>query len=85
MKVVVNGAGAAGIAIAKLLVDYGVKEMIVCDSKGAIYEGREEGMNKEKIEVSKITNSKKRKGNLEEMIEGTDVFIGVSVAGALKK
>lgn len=49
LKVIVNGAGAAGITICKLLLDYGVKEMIVCDSKGAIYEGREAGMNKEKI------------------------------------
>ena len=80
-----NGAGAAGITICKLLLDYGVKEMIICDSKGAIYEGREAGMNKEKIEVSKVTNSEKKKGNLEDVIEGMDVFIGVSVAGALKQ
>ena len=48
MKIVINGAGAAGITIANLLIDYGVKELIVCDSKGAIYEGRPVGMNEEK-------------------------------------
>ena len=85
MKIVVNGAGAAGITIANLLLDYGVKEMIVCDSKGAIFEGRTAGMNNQKNEVAKRTNKNKLEGSLEDVIKSTDVFIGVSVAGALKK
>ncbi|MBM7648837.1 malate dehydrogenase (oxaloacetate-decarboxylating) [Bacillus ectoiniformans] len=83
IKVVANGAGAAGIAIIKLLFSYGVRNMIMCDSKGAIYEGRPEGMNSVKDEVAKFTNQDKQAGSLAEVIEGADVFIGVSVAGAL--
>nr|WP_221248202.1 malic enzyme-like NAD(P)-binding protein [Anoxybacillus mongoliensis] len=83
IQVVINGAGAAGIAIMKLLRCYGVKHMIMCDSKGAIYEGRPYGMNKMKHEVAQWTNHEKKTGTLEEVIVGADVFIGVSVAGAL--
>lgn len=83
IKVVANGAGAAGIAIIKLLYSYGVRDIIMCDSKGAIYEGRPFGMNEIKDQVAKITNRDKLAGNLEEVIQGADVFIGVSVAGAL--
>lgn len=85
IKVVANGAGAAGIAIIKLLYHYGVRDIIMCDSKGAIYEGRPEGMNKVKEEVAKFTNLEHKKGSLAEVIEGADVFIGVSVSGALTK
>ncbi|WP_153123954.1 NAD(P)-dependent malic enzyme [Peribacillus tepidiphilus] len=85
IKVVVNGAGAAGIAIIKLLYSYGVRDVIMCDSKGAIYEGRPNGMNDIKHQISKITNRDKLSGSLEDVIKGADVFIGVSVAGALTK
>ncbi|MFC3039532.1 NADP-dependent malic enzyme [Virgibacillus xinjiangensis] len=85
IKVVVNGAGAAGIAIVKLLNQFGVSDIILCDSKGAIYEGRPYGMNSLKDSLSKITNRNNVEGTLEEAVEGTDVFIGVSVAGALTK
>ncbi|MHC0037379.1 NADP-dependent malic enzyme [Pseudoneobacillus sp. C159] len=85
IKVVANGAGAAGIAIIKLLYRYGVRDIIMCDTKGAIYEGRPKGMNAIKDEVAKYTNRENLKGNLEDVIQGADVFIGVSVAGALTK
>ncbi|MGG3999967.1 MULTISPECIES: NADP-dependent malic enzyme [Anoxybacillus] len=83
IRVVINGAGAAGIAIIKLLRCYGVKHMIMCDSKGAIYEGRPYGMNDIKHEIAQWTNVEKKSGTLQEVIVGADVFIGVSVAGAL--
>lgn len=83
IKVVANGAGAAGMAIIKLLENFGVGEIIMCDSQGAIYEGRPRRMNPVKDIVAKKTNPKKLKGSLEEIIEGADVFIGVSVGGAL--
>lgn len=85
IKVVINGAGAAGIAIIKLLRNMGVNNLIMCDTKGAIYEGRQEGMNSLKESVSKITNQNKLKGQLSDVIAGADVFIGVSSAGALTK
>lgn len=85
IKVVANGAGAAGIAIIKLLYSYGVRDIIMCDTKGAIYEGRPQGMNPVKDEVAKFTNRDKIHGNLEDIMKGADVFIGVSVAGALTK
>ncbi|WP_233881000.1 NAD(P)-dependent malic enzyme [Virgibacillus halodenitrificans] len=83
IKVVANGAGAAGIAIIKLLYSFGVREMIMCDSKGAIFEDRPYGMNEVKENVAKFTNLAKKEGSLEEMLEDADVFIGVSVGGAL--
>lgn len=85
IKVVINGAGAAGIAIIKLLFHYGVRDIIMCDTKGAIYEGRPNGMNMLKEEVAKITNREGKKGSLQEIIQGTDVFIGVSAGGVLTK
>jgi malate dehydrogenase (oxaloacetate-decarboxylating) len=85
IKVVSNGAGAAGIAIIKLLYSYGVRDIIMCDTKGAIYEGRPQGMNAVKAEVAKFTNRDNQQGTLEDVIKGADVFIGVSVAGALTK
>lgn len=83
IKVVLNGAGAAGIAIVKLLYSYGIRDMIMCDSKGAIYEGRRHGMNETKEQVAKWTNRDKTEGDLEEVIQEADVFIGVSVADIL--
>ncbi|WP_175615706.1 NAD(P)-dependent malic enzyme [Piscibacillus halophilus] len=85
IKVVANGAGAAGIAIIKLLYNFGVRDIIMCDSKGAIFEGRTYGMNPVKDEIAKMTNKDKVEGSLEEVIKETDVFIGVSVGGALTK
>ncbi|WP_100012087.1 NAD(P)-dependent malic enzyme [Lentibacillus sediminis] len=85
IRVVLNGAGAAGIAITKLLYSFGVREMIMCDSKGAIYDGRPYGMNDVKESVAKYTNNAKKEGSLEDMLDGADVFLGVSVAGALTK
>ncbi len=85
IKVVANGAGAAGIAIIKLLYSYGVRDIIMCDTKGAIYEGRPQGMNAVKTEVAKFTNRDNLKGTLEDVIKGADVFIGVSAEGALTK
>lgn len=83
ITVVVNGAGAAGIAITKLLIKAGIKDAILCDTKGAIYDGRPVGMNSYKEEMAKITNKKKVQGNLAEALKGADVFIGVSVANCV--
>ncbi|WP_312118129.1 NAD(P)-dependent malic enzyme [Brevibacillus reuszeri] len=83
IRVVANGAGAAGIAIMKLLLSMGVKEVIMCDTKGIVYEGREFGMNPVKEEMAKITNRSKLQGDLADAMKGADVFIGVSVAGAV--
>ena len=81
VKVVVNGAGAAAIAITKLLITAGLKDVVLCDSRGAIYEGRAEGMNPVKEEMAKITNLDKKAGTLADMLVGADVFIGVSAPG----
>jgi malate dehydrogenase (oxaloacetate-decarboxylating) len=83
LKVVINGAGAAGTAITKLLINMGGQNIILCDSKGAIYKGRPYGMNAMKETISEITNKNNEKGPLHEVIKGADVFIGVSVAGAV--
>ncbi|MCI7267203.1 MAG: NAD-dependent malic enzyme [Veillonellaceae bacterium] len=79
-KVVVNGAGAAGMAITRLLQAVGTKHIILCDTKGAIYKGRLEGMNPYKEDIARITNKRKEAGSLVDVIKGADVFIGVSVA-----
>ena len=77
ISVVINGAGAAGIAVTRLLISTGLKNVILCDSKGAVYDGRGE-LNSEKREIAKITNSNKKKGSLSDILKGADVFIGVS-------
>ncbi|RLQ91383.1 malic enzyme-like NAD(P)-binding protein [Planomicrobium sp. Y74] len=82
-KVVVNGAGAAGIAVVKLLSGYGFPNIIMCDTKGAIFDGRPNGMNPYKEQVAAITNFNKEEGQLADVIQGADVFIGVSAEGAL--
>ena len=82
IKVVTSGAGAAGIAVIKLLQAMGLKNVILCDSKGAIYKGRE-GLNPYKREMAEISNSNMEKGTLGEVIKGADVFIGVSVPGTV--
>ncbi len=78
-----NGAGAAAISIARLLLKAGFKNITLCDRKGAIYEGRAEGMNAVKEEMSKVTNLDKKSGSLADMLAGADVFIGVSAPGAV--
>ena len=85
VKVVLNGAGAAGVAIVKLLHSFGVKDMIMCDSRGAIYEGRPEGMNEVKDQIALFTNKDNVSGNLVDVIKDADVFIGVSVTNAVTK
>ena len=83
IRVVTSGAGAAGIAIIKLLISMGLKDVVLCDRNGAIYKGRPEGMNPMKDEMAEITNQQMRKGSLEEVIKGADVFIGVSAPGCV--
>lgn len=83
LKIVINGAGAAGIAILRLLLQLGYKNMIMCDSTGIIYEGREKGMNPMKNKIAKHTNPQNLHGSLDEALIGADVFIGVSVANLL--
>ena len=82
-KVIVNGAGAAGQAITRLLQAMGTKHIILCDSKGAIYDGRPYGMNPYKDAIAKLTNEEKEQGTLADVMRGADVFIGVSVAGCV--
>ncbi len=84
IEVVVNGAGAAGIAITKLLMSKGLKKVILCDRKGAIYKGRD-GLNDIKAEMAEISNLEMKKGGLSEVIKGADVFVGVSAPGSLTK
>ena len=83
VRVVMNGAGAAAISIARLLLTAGFKNITLCDRKGAIYEGRPEGMNPVKDEMSKMTNLDKKAGSLADMLVDADVFIGVSAPGAV--
>jgi len=83
IKIIINGAGAAGIAVTKLLLAYGVKNIILIDSTGAIYSGREK-LNPAKKEIAKVTNLKKEKGRIKDVIRGADVFIGISVANVLE-
>ncbi len=84
IKIVTSGAGAAGIAIIKLLISMGLEHVVMTDRQGAIYEGRE-GLNPIKEEMAKITNQEHEKGSLAEVIKGADVFIGVSAPGTLTK
>ncbi|MCX7821069.1 MAG: NADP-dependent malic enzyme [Brevinematales bacterium] len=84
IKIVINGSGAAGVAIANLLLYAGVENIIMCDRKGIIYEGREDDMNEIKNKMATKTNRDKIKGDLKDALIGADVFIGVSVKDALK-
>lgn len=84
LSVVVNGSGAAGIAITKLLMSKGLKKVVLCDRKGAIYKGRD-GLNAIKSEMAEISNLEMKKGSLADVIKGADVFIGVSAPGSLTK
>jgi malate dehydrogenase (oxaloacetate-decarboxylating) len=83
LKVVVNGAGAAGIAVTKLLLRAGVRDIVLCDRAGALYLGRTEHMNPYKAAIAELTNPRRLQGSLHEVIEGADVFIGLSVPGIL--
>ena len=77
ISVVVNGSGAAGVAVTKLLMKIGLQDVILCDRRGAIYEGRE-GLNSIKEEMAKVSNLKRKKGTLADVLVGADVFIGLS-------
>ncbi|MBR2294533.1 MAG: NAD-dependent malic enzyme [Clostridiales bacterium] len=83
ISVVVSGAGAAAIAITKLLISRGLKDVVLCDRRGAVYKGRGQNMNPVKNEIAEITNQKMKKGLLSDVIKGADVFIGVSAPGVL--
>ena len=82
VKIVTSGAGAAAVAIVKLLLSAGFKHVVMCDRKGAIYKGRE-GLNWIKEEMAEVTNLEKKQGSLGEMLVGADVFIGVSAPGTV--
>ena len=83
-KVVVNGAGSAGVAITKLLLKYGFKNVTMCDKSGIICEG-DEGLNWMQVEMSKITNLDKKKGTLADALNGADIFVGVSAPGIVSQ
>jgi malate dehydrogenase (oxaloacetate-decarboxylating) len=83
VKVVVNGAGAAGMATSKLLLQLGVRHIVLCDRAGAIHAGRREHMNPYKEEIAALTNPERETGELAEVMRGADVFIGLSVGGAV--
>ncbi|MDS9471620.1 NADP-dependent malic enzyme [Sporosarcina pasteurii] len=83
VKIVVNGAGAAGVAIIKHLIEMGFQHIVVCDSKGVIYEGRREGMNSVKEEIAKLTNENRIIGSIQDALKEADIFVGVSVANLI--
>lgn len=85
VKMVISGAGAAAIAITKLLLSYGMKNIILCDRTGTIYEGRKKGMNPYKTELSKVTNREQIRGDLSTAIQNADIFLGVSAPGTVTK
>ncbi|MBI4482119.1 MAG: NADP-dependent malic enzyme [Acidobacteria bacterium] len=78
VRIVINGSGASGMAVTKLLLQYGVKDIILCDTKGAIHRDRVEGMNWIKVEMAKVTNPRGLQGQLKDVMKGADVFIGLS-------
>jgi malate dehydrogenase (oxaloacetate-decarboxylating) len=83
VRIVINGSGAAGIAVARLLLAVGAGDIILCDRAGAVYRGRRKGMNPAKEEIATVTNCERRSGTLAEVLRGCDVFVGVSAPGAL--
>ncbi len=83
IKIVVSGAGAAGITVSRLIIKYGARNVILADSSGVIYDRRKDGMNAAKKEMAKISNPKKEKGSLKDALRGADVFIGVSAPNIL--
>ena len=84
VKIVISGAGAAGIAVAKILLKYGAGDIVVCDSKGSIFRGRDNKGNIAKNEIAKLTNKKNMRGGLAQVLPGADIFIGVSAPNLLK-
>jgi len=84
VRIVISGVGAAGVAICKLLIKYGARDILMCDRQGIIFQGRKE-LNYSKSEIAKIINRKKIKGTLKEAMQGADVFIGVSAPNLLDK
>jgi malate dehydrogenase (oxaloacetate-decarboxylating) len=85
VKIVMNGAGAAGLSVTELLVTHGAKKIVICDTTGAIYTGRKDNMNAFKEKLAKLTNSEKEHGKLNEILKGADIFIGVSAPKTLTK
>ena len=85
VSIVFNGAGAAGVAIAKLMISMGAKDLVMCDRKGIIYKGRTEGMNASKEEIAEFTNKLGKKGSLAEAMKGADIFVGVSSPGVVSE
>jgi malate dehydrogenase (oxaloacetate-decarboxylating) len=83
LHVTINGGGAAGVAVSKLLLALGIRDIVVCDRAGAIYHGRTEHMDFSKLEIAELTNPEMRKGDLAEVIRGSDVFIGLSAPAVL--
>ena len=83
LSIVFSGAGAAGVAIAKLMISMGAKDVVMCDRKGIIYKGRTEGMNPVKEEIAEFTNKLDKRGTLAEALVGADLFVGVSSPGLL--
>ena len=83
IRVVINGAGAAAIAIGRLLLSAGVRDLTLCDRSGAVYTGRPVGMNPVKEEMARVTNLQRQSGSLKDVLPGADVFIGVSAPGAV--
>jgi malate dehydrogenase (oxaloacetate-decarboxylating) len=84
IKIVISGTGAAGVAVAKLLIKYGAENIVMVDSKGIIYKERKGGLNSSKMEIAKITNQENLMGTLGEALKKADVFIGVSAPNLLK-
>ena len=82
-KVVINGAGASGITVARMILSLGVRDLVLCDTRGVIFRGRAEGMNPAKEEMAEITNPRRIQGELADAMKDADVFIGLSVAGAV--
>src|SRR3954451_19753892 len=85
IRITINGAGAAGIAVAKLLLALGAGDIVLCDRSGAIYSSRRAHMDFSKTEIAEMTNKEHRQGTLEEVIVGSDVFIGLSAADSLSQ
>ncbi|MFW6189093.1 MAG: NAD(P)-dependent malic enzyme [Planctomycetota bacterium] len=85
LQVVINGAGAAGSAVARFLLDYGVRDVVLCDSAGAIYRGRTENMNPAKERIAEETNRHNQRGSLEQAMEDKDLFVGLSVGGLVSR
>lgn len=83
VRIVVNGAGAAALSVSRLLLKSGARDIVICDTKGVIYKGRKEGMNPFKSRIAEITNLTNQKGNLEKVVKGADMFLGLSVPGTL--